>query len=267
VHAYPYDVFARRGATADLDGIMQGNAQDTLAGELERTGVEAQTITVPDGSPGRALQLAAKRHDGDLIVVGSADHGPIGRVLAGDVTMGTLHGAECPVIVAPRGYAERASGLETIGVGFDGSPEARAATELARDLANAAGARLRVIRVLEPAPAGGSVLAYRPDWAAGAEERRDEAQAELDAVLAELGETATGEVVIGGAANELAYAGNDLDLLVTGSRGYGPARRLMLGSTSARLVREAPCPVLVLARGVETDAHDLDVEVATVQTA
>jgi nucleotide-binding universal stress UspA family protein len=86
-------------------------------------------------------------------------------------------------------------------------------------------------------------------------------------VLAELGETATGEVVIGGAANELAYAGNDLDLLVTGSRGYGPARRLMLGSTSARLVREAPCPVLVLARGVETDAHDLDVEVATVQTA
>ena len=267
VHAYPYDLFSSRGTTPELEAVMHGSAQDMLTDELERAHVAAHAAAMPDSSPGRALHLAAKRLHGDLIVVGSAHRGAIGRVLAGDVTMGTLHGAECPVIVAPWGYAERASGLETIGVGFDGSPEARAATELARDLANAAGARLRVIRVLEPAPAGGSVLAYRPDWAAGAEERRDDAQAELDAVLAELGETATGEVVIGGAANELAYAGNDLDLLVTGSRGYGPARRLMLGSTSARLVREAPCPVLVLARGVETDAHDLDVEVATVQTA
>ena len=40
---------------------------------------------------------------------------------------------------------------------------------------------------------------------------------------------------------------------MTGSRGYGPVRRLMLGSTSTRLVREAPCPVLVLTRGAEAE--------------
>ena len=73
-------------------------------------------------------------------------------------------------------------------------------------------------------------------------------------MLAELGEPATGEVVTGNPATELAYAGNDLDLLVTGSRNYGPVRRLMLGSTSTRLVHEAPCPVLVLTRGAEADA-------------
>jgi nucleotide-binding universal stress UspA family protein len=263
VHAYAYDLFSHRGTTPDLESIVHGDAQDLIAGELERVGVEARAVALPDGSPGRALQLAAKRHHGDLIVVGSAHHGPIGRVLAGDVTMGTLHGAQCPVVVAPRDYAARGDDVQAIGVAYDGSPEAHAAVELARALAVAANASLQVIRVLEPAAPGGSELAYRPDWAERAEERRDEAQEQLDAVLAELGDIATGEVVVGNPATELAYAGNHLDLLVTGSRGYGPARRLMLGSTSTRLVRQAPCPVLVLTRGAEADTEDADTNAAT----
>jgi nucleotide-binding universal stress UspA family protein len=263
VYAYPYDLFVSRGATPDFESIMHGNAEDTLMGELERTNVVAHAAGVPDGSPGRALHLAAKRHQADLIVVGSAHRGAIGRVLAGDVTMGTLHGAECPVVVAPRGFAERGSQLRTIGVGFDGSPEARAATELARELATAAGARLKVIRVLEPPPPGGPALGYDADWAERAEERREEVQAELDALLADLGDIATGEVVVGDPTTELAYAGNQLDLLVTGSRGYGPVRRLMLGSTSAKLVRGAPCPVLVLTRGAEAEPEQAPSGAAT----
>ena len=38
-------------------------------------------------------------------------------------------------------------------------------------------------------------------------------------------------------------------MLVVGSRGWGPVRRLLLGSTSERLVREAVGPVLVVPRG------------------
>ena len=45
---------------------------------------------------------------------------------------------------------------------------------------------------------------------------------------------------------------------MTGSRGYGPVRRLMLGSTSTKLVHEAPCPVLVLTRGAEADTEHAD---------
>jgi len=237
-------------------------------GELERAGVAAHTAAVPDGSPGRALHLAAKRHQGDLIVVGSAHRGVMGRVFAGDVTTGTLHGAECPVIVTPRGYAQHGTDLRTIGVGFDGSPESRAATELARDLATAAGARLTVIRVVEPPAPGGPALGYDADWAQRAQERREEIQAELDAVAAELGDVASGELVVGDPPTELAYAGNELDLLVTGSRGYGPVRRLMLGSTSAKLVHEAPCPVLVLTRGAEANGeHAAGADSATAQAS
>ena len=258
VHAYPYDFFTVRGPTPDLDTVMHGNAEDLLIDELERAHVVAHTAAMPDGSPGRALHLAAKRHHGGLIVVGSAHRGPIGRVLAGDVTRGTLHGAECPVIVAPTGFADRDLPLQTIGVGFDGSPESRAAVALARDIAAAAGARLKVIRVLEPPPPGGPALGYDADWVQRAQERRDEIQGELDDVLAELGSSATGGVVTGDPATELAYAGNDLDLLVTGSRNYGPVRRLMLGSTSTKLVHGAPCPVLVLTRGAEADTEHAD---------
>jgi nucleotide-binding universal stress UspA family protein len=262
VHAYASDIFARRGTTPDLESIAHGDAQDLIAGELESVGVEAHPVALPDGSPGRALHLVAKRQHGDLIVVGSARRGPIGRVLAGDVTMGTLHGAQCPVVVAPRGHDERGAELQAIGVGYDGSPEARAAVDLASALAVAGNASLRVIRVVAPAAPGGAVLSYRPDWA----ERLVDAQRQLDAVLAELGEMATGEVLVGDPATDLAYAGKDLDLLVTGSRGYGPARRLMLGSTSSRLVREAPCPVLVLTRGAEADTEPAGAGMATERT-
>jgi nucleotide-binding universal stress UspA family protein len=253
VHAYPYDFFVSRGASPDFESVMHGNATDLVTGEVKRAGVAAHIVALADGSPGRALHVAARWHESDLIVVGSDHGGPIGRVLAGDVTMGTLHGARCPVVVAPRRYAEHATDIGTIGVGYDGSPESHAAAELARDLAAAAGARLRVICVLEPPTPGGPVSSYHADWHEHAEAASEEAQAQLDGLLAELGDVADGDIVIGDPVRELAYASNDLDLLVTGSRGYGPVRRVMLGSVSSKLVREAPCPVLVLTRGAEEE--------------
>jgi nucleotide-binding universal stress UspA family protein len=52
----------------------------------------------------------------------------------------------------------------------------------------------------------------------------------------------------GGAAEELALYGASVDLLIVGSRGYGPIGRLVHGSTSQRLTRIARCPLLVLSR-------------------
>lgn len=263
VYAYPYDFFVTRGINPDFESVMHGNANDLVENELDRTGIKAHAVALPDGSPARALHKAAKWHDSRLIVVGSDHHGPIGRVMAGNVTLGTLHGAECPVVVAPRRYAERAEAIRTIGVGYDGSPESHAAALLARDLAVAAGARLRVISVLQPPGPGGSKLTYDPYWAENAEAIRQEGQQQLDELLAELGDIATGEVVVGDPANELSYAGNELDLLVTGARGYGPVRRVMLGSTSSKLVHRAPCPVLVLPRTAIEEDELADAHVGT----
>jgi nucleotide-binding universal stress UspA family protein len=253
LHAYPYDHHLSRGASTAFEEAMRGAAMETLEGELERTGVRARAIALPDGSPGRALHRAAEHADADLIVVGSAHRGRIGRVLAGDVTAGTLHGSPCPVVVAPAGYAQRGGRLETIGVGYDGSPESHAALDLARAIAEAADARLRIIDVVKAPPHDGPFAAHVPDRTEDARIRRELAEARVQRAVADVGAIATGEVVHGEPADGLAVAGDSLDLLVTGSRNYGPIRRLMLGSTSSKLVHRAPCPVLVTTRSVYDD--------------
>lgn len=57
-----------------------------------------------------------------------------------------------------------------------------------------------------------------------------------------------GTAVHGLAGEELAAFGAQVDLLVAGSRGYGPLRSLVLGSTSAHLAGNARCPLLVIPR-------------------
>jgi nucleotide-binding universal stress UspA family protein len=56
--------------------------------------------------------------------------------------------------------------------------------------------------------------------------------------------------VYGEVVDELSVVGErGVDLLVCGSRGYGPVRRVLLGTVSAALVRQASLPVLVVPRG------------------
>jgi Universal stress protein family len=49
-------------------------------------------------------------------------------------------------------------------------------------------------------------------------------------------------------AEELACWGDTVDLLVVGSRGFGPVGRLVHGSTSRGLLQTAHWPLLVLTR-------------------
>ena len=49
----------------------------------------------------------------------------------------------------------------------------------------------------------------------------------------------------------------DADLLVLGSRGYGPRRAVLLGGVSGRVVRRAACPVIVVPRAIEKPLEEL----------
>lgn len=267
LQAYPYEYFVSRGANADFDAVIRDDVRAELQAELDRAGVSAAIEVVPDGSPARALHLAAERHEAGLIVVGSAHHGRIGRVLAGDVAQGAFHGSPCPVAVAPAGYADHAGELAAIGVGYDGSPESRAAVDLAKALADSAGVGLHVMSVLEPSLPWASYPSSVHDWSAEADVVRKRTHEHVDALVAELGPGVTGEVLEGDPVRELLFEANELGLLVCGSRSYGPLRRLLLGSTSARIVREAPFPVLVLPRGAATDTAKAEDESVAARTS
>ncbi|MGZ8647601.1 MAG: universal stress protein [Solirubrobacteraceae bacterium] len=79
---------------------------------------------------------------------------------------------------------------------------------------------------------------------------RENAKASLDAALASMAEVpATGEMLEGDTVDELAALDDrEIDLLVCGSRGYGPVRRVLLGGVSSRLIRRVACPVVVVPR-------------------
>lgn len=196
-------------------------------------------------SPARALNGLAEEERADVIVIGSTHRGTVGRVYPGGVGERLLSGAPCAVAVAPRGYAGSAhSGIAVIGVGFDGSDEAREALAQAKALAKSLGARLRVIGAVS---AGG----YPPFPLPGYPEMaRQELEGHLREAEGLLGEEVEHEVVSseGPPAAVLADQGVELDLLVVGSRGYGPLRRTLLGGVSAEVMRTAPCPVLVIPR-------------------
>jgi nucleotide-binding universal stress UspA family protein len=53
-----------------------------------------------------------------------------------------------------------------------------------------------------------------------------------------------------------------LDLLVMGSRGYGPIGRVLLGGVSNRVIRSAACPVEVVPIPARIEARDEDAALA-----
>lgn len=240
-----------RGSNPDFDAAQRSAAEELLGRERDAAGVDAELVIWPASTVGRGLhQLAEQRHS-DLLTVGSCSHGFAGRVLMGDDTRAALNGASCAVAVAPVGYAHDLGTIKTIGVGYDGSPEAEAAVALARGLAEQHGARLRAMEVvrLPRASYGFSAGMLLGETLPGFVE-------EANQRLSALGDDIEGKAVLGVPGEELAAFGAQVDLLVVGSRSYGPVRRLMLGSTSEYLSRHARCPVLVLPRAAAAVGHE-----------
>ena len=64
---------------------------------------------------------------------------------------------------------------------------------------------------------------------------------------------ADGRLLRGVPGRGLADVSEDFDLIVVGSRGYGPLRRTLLGSTSRSLFNGSSCSVLALPRGMSSD--------------
>lgn len=199
-------------------------------------------MSIAAPSVGAGLHRVAEQNAMDLLVVGTCRHGLVGRVLLGDDTRASLDGAPCAVAIAPLGYAQTSTPIEVIGVGYDASPESDAALALARTLAAEIDAKVRVLSVVSALPYAYAGLAPM-DLGSQIETLLGEARNRVDALDGVEGRAAYGLPV-----EELTAFGEEVDLLLVGSRSYGPARHLMLGSTSRHLTRTARCPLLVLPR-------------------
>jgi nucleotide-binding universal stress UspA family protein len=233
---------------------VRGPANKALeAAEALAEETAAEYRTVPSSSPARGLAELAEEEDAAMVVVGSHRSGAFGRVASGSTAERLLHGSGCPVAVAPRGYRQRVTDkLRRVGVAFVDTPDGHEAVRYAADLAARSGLPLTLFSVVGVHINWFVPEAVRPEEETVPIEVRKDYQEALDRALAGLpeGVQASAELLYGEVVDELSMVGErGVDLLVCGSRGYGPVRRVLLGTVSAALVRQASVPVLVVPRG------------------
>jgi nucleotide-binding universal stress UspA family protein len=240
--AHVYHDGAWRHPLLPEDVVKSEHALELLQPIAERAGLEASMRWRESSSVGRGLHELCELTEADLLVVGSSRHGLIGRALLSDHTRDALNGVPCAIAIAPTGYAGREEPLHEIGVGYDGSPESERALEIARTLAREGGARLSAFEVV-PVPTYVFLGGPMPT-----SHQVEDAVSEARERIAQLDGGFEAHAAYGDPTEELALYSASLGLLVVGSRGYGPIRRLMHGSTSQQLAHVARCPLLVLPR-------------------
>ena len=256
-HVHPYRDLSSLLAEGEYGQLVREVAESTLAQSEQAVpeSIDREMRLVEERSPAGGLDRVARESEALLVVVGSSHRAGLGKVLPGAVGDRLLSGSSVAVAVAPCGYATRTDAPEiaAIGCGFDGSAESHQALGLATRIALAASAELRVLGV-HTAPVFGHV---RARGAFGTESinqalRRD-LQEKVEAAERGLPDDvqSTASVVDGDPAQALVAQTEEMDLLVLGSRGYGPVRSVLLGSVSSHVVEHSSCPVLVVPRGSE----------------
>ena len=232
---YRDEPLAWRSSSPPFTSVEGDRAEARLFATRKAAGIDADLRWRGAASVGRGLHELAEAVGADLIVVGSSRHGIIGRVLMGDDTRTSINGAPCAVAVAPVGYAGRRGELMEIGVGYDGSSESEHALAVARTLAEANGSRLSAFEAVH-LPAYMFTGPPMPD-ATTINAMIDRARQQVDALPGVEGHAAYGD-----AAEELTVFSASLDLLVIGSRSYGPVGRVVHGSTAQDLARRCHSP-------------------------
>jgi nucleotide-binding universal stress UspA family protein len=255
--AYGYEVIA---FDSGLVWPAKDEAQHWLEQAQSRVGdiIPWSTRTIVSTSPERGLVTLAKAEGARMIVLGSSRRGAIGRVLPGSTGRVVAHGAPCAVAIAPHDWRIQAPDVPlTFGVGFSDSPESRDALALAAEMASAGHAPLRVLTAVHiPSPAHPMFAATGTSFARWSREQHRIAEACAHEAVEALALQVKTDVIVteGDPVERLVEASHDLDVLVVGSRRFGPLRSALLGSVSWPLIERAACPVVVVPRGMHAES-------------
>jgi nucleotide-binding universal stress UspA family protein len=262
--AFPYSDAPSRAANLTYREALKADALRTAQRKSELlSNVASERIhctTAANPSPAHALHDIAEAEAAAIVVLGSTHTGRGGRVMPGSTAERMLHGAPCAVAVVPKDYCEHAhSAIARIGVAYNGTAESKAAVAAAAEAAAALGAELTVIGVIEADTYGAPAMMGGPSYNTLRKDIEAAVRKDLESVVADLPEGVRGvdACLEGDPAERLIAASERLDLLVIGSRGYGPLRAVLAGGVSGRVIRGAHCPVIVVPRGVEAPLGEL----------
>ena len=198
-------------------------------------------LEVRSGRGAAAVTQAAREHHAGLIVLGGKHHSALGRWMGGSTAHHVVRTTDIPLLVT----GERPGPVTRILVAADLSYAVRPTFEVAVRMARLFGAALHVVHAVEPLP----VLAEVPmvlDEEAFFHDSAEQFERCMEPLLAD----APAETLVrrGFAADVIVSAVADwrADLVVVGSHGKGWMDRLLLGSTTERLLDQLPTSLLVV---------------------
>jgi nucleotide-binding universal stress UspA family protein len=218
----------------------------------------AVDFEVAVGLPVHRILDRASSLPADVIVMST--HGASGfeRFVLGSVTEKVLRKATCPVLtVPPRAQATSRLPFKRVLCGLDFSDASTGAVNWATSLAQASGASVTLLHVLEwpwhePPPPDMSQLPKEQADALTAFRRYSEGSARnrLESFVPKNVMTVrtVAQLRNGKAWSEILDAASDehSDLIIMGVRGRNPADMTLFGSTTNQVVRRASCPVLTV---------------------
>src|SRR5918998_753917 len=214
---------------------------------------------VASTSAAHGLADLAEDVEAVVVIVGTSQETGLSPALLGRRTERLLHGATAPVTVVPPGWRQSApERISRMGVAYVDTRDAREALRMAVRAAMRIPARLTLYSVIGKSSERYSYLAGRTAEQAVLDEARDSFGKALEFAVAGVPPELEPQTVLleGEVVESLAALGpDDADVLVCGSRGYGPARRVLLGGVSSRLIRRARLPVVVVPRATTASSE------------
>lgn len=231
---------------------------DQLSREIESSH-RITTAVARDFNPASGILEFIRENAIDLTAMGTHGRSALAHFFLGSVAEEVVRSASCPVLTVAQDRENYRSNpdYKKILIAFDFSEYSREAARKAREIAGAYGARLQALYVIEqevpPAYYGmwrNTLARQLPEIAAKARESL------IDALGEEIPDDLGVHVKIGeGKAyreiGEFARE-NEIDLIVMGTHGRSGIERMLLGSTTERVIRIASCPVLTFK--LDTDS-------------
>lgn len=240
------------------DSAIEKRAKRVLA-DVEVIADDAsrlQTGTLT-GDPTDAILEYADEHDVDLLAMGTHGRTGVDRFVAGSVTESVLRRADVPVLTA---HADDDSDVQEaydeILVPTDGSDAATNAVDHALGLAEAVDATVHALNVVDADATRAAPRYMLPSGVLseletiGERATDDVVERAQDAGLEAVSDVRRGKT----ADTLLTYIDEaDIDLVTMGTAGRTGIERYLLGSTTERLVRHSPAPIVAVNSPDESD--------------
>lgn len=270
--ALRYAIALSRGYNAELillhcdpigDGLATPNTHDKAAqgirealeqhsGATGLAGLEWKSLVVNCDDTGAAIVREAARYGVDLIVMRSRRR-PHRAALLGSTAESVSRTAPCPVLVMHTDERDWVSGFDTkielkrVLVAYDFSDYSELALNYGLSFAQEYQSELHLLHVLPPFTLDESEISWYPLGREGAYHKAAHRLQRVVPPETHLWCNIKHAVSEGQPYREiLSYAErNDIDLICLGAHGAGFGMRTLFGSNVDRVLRQAPCPVLV----------------------